>query len=133
MENILIIIFLSLSLLVTYLVFSIILSNLIKTNYEKDNIIEDLEKNIKELVSELKSVNIELQEANRIINFNEYVFLTYERVVLKTLMSKFSYENEKNLLLNKFMKDCISDFIIWNESPDKQNMIGELLVYVKKE
>ncbi len=44
-----------------------------------------------------------------------------------------SYENEKNLLLNKFMKDCISDFIIWNESPDKQNMIGELLVYVKKE
>ena len=41
--------------------------------------------------------------------------------------------NEKNLLLNKFMKDCISDFIIWNESPDKKNMIGELFVYVKKE
>ena len=133
MENILIIIFLSFSLLITYLVFSIILSKLIKTNYEKDNLIEDLEKNIKELVSELKSVNTELQEANRIINSNEYVSLAYERVVLKTVMSKFSYENEKNLLLNKFMKDCISDFIIWNESPDKQNMIGELFVYVKKE
>ena len=38
----------------------------------------------------------------------------------------------KNLLLNKFMKDCISEFVIWNESPDKQNMIGELFVYVKK-
>ena len=133
MENILIIIFLSFSLLITYLVFSIILSKLIKTNYEKDNLIEDLEKNIKELVSELKSVNTELQEANRIINSNEYVSLAYERVVLKTVMPKFSYENEKNLLLNKFMKDCISDFIIWNESPDKNNMIGELFVYVKKE
>ena len=95
--------------------------------------IEDLEINVKELLSELKKTNIELHDAHRIINSNEYVSLAYERVVLKTVMSKFSYENEKNLLLNKFMKDCISDFIIWNESPDKNNMIGELFVYVKKE
>ena len=94
--------------------------------------IEDLEINIKELLSELKKTDIELHDAHRKINSNEYVSLAYERVVLKTVMSKFSYENEKNLLLNKFMKDCISDFIIWNESPDKQNMIGELFVYVKK-
>ena len=95
--------------------------------------IEDLETNVKELLSELKKTDIELHDAHRIINSNEYIPLDYERVVLKTVMSKFSYENEKNLLLNKFMKDCISDFIIWNESPDKQNMIGELFVYVKKE
>ena len=95
--------------------------------------IEDLETNIKELLSELKKTDIELHDAHRIINSNEYVSIAYERVILKTVMSKFSYENEKNLLLNKFMKDCISDFIIWNESPDKQNMIGELFVYVKKE
>lgn len=95
--------------------------------------IEDLEINVKELLSELKKIDIELHDAHRIINSNEYVSLAYERIVLKTVMSKFSYENEKNLLLNKFMKDCISDFIIWNESPDKQNMIGELFVYVKKE
>ena len=95
--------------------------------------IEDLETNVKELLSELKKTDIELHDAHRIINSNEYISLDYERVVLKTVMSKFSYENEKNLLLNKFMKDCISDFIIWNESPDKQNMIGELFVYVKKE
>ena len=94
--------------------------------------IEDLEINIKELLSELKKTDIELHDAHRIINSNEYVSLAYERVILKTVMSKFSYENEKNLLLNKFMKDCISEFIIWNESPDKQNMIGELFVYVKK-
>ena len=100
---------------------------------EYDQKIEDLEINIKELLSELKKTDIELHDAHRIINSNEYVSLAYERVVLKTVMSKFSYENEKNLLLNKFMKDCISDFIIWNESPDKQNMIGELFVYVKKE
>ena len=31
------------------------------------------------------------------------------------------------------MKNYISKHIIWNESPDKQNMIGELFVYVKKE
>ena len=95
--------------------------------------IEDLEINVKELLSELKKIDIELHDAHRIINSNEYVSLAYERVILKTVMSKFSYENEKNLLLNKFMKDCISDFIIWNESPDKQNMIGDLFVYVKKE
>ena len=95
--------------------------------------IEDLEINIKELLSELKKTDIELHDAHRIINSNEYISLAYERVVLTTVMSKFSYENEKNLLLNKFMKDCISDFVIWNESPDKQNMIGELFVYVKKE
>ena len=95
--------------------------------------IEDLEINIKELLSELKKTDIELHDAHRIINSNEYVSLNYERIILKTEMSKFSYENEKNLLLNKFMKDCISDYIIWNESPDRQNMIGELFVYVKKE
>ena len=100
---------------------------------EHNQKIEDLEINIKELLSELKKTNIELHEAHRIINSNEYAYLVYERVVLTTVMSKFSYENEKNLLLNKFMKDCISDFVIWNESPDKQNMIGELFVYVKKE
>ena len=100
---------------------------------EYDQKIEDLEINIKELLSELKKTDIELHDAHRIINSNEYISLAYERIVLKTVMSKFSYENEKNLLLNKFMKDCISDFIIWNESPDKQNMIGELFVYVKKE
>ena len=99
---------------------------------EHNEKIEDLEINIKELLSELKKTDIELHDAHRIINSNEYVSIAYERVVLKTVMSKFSYENEKNLLLNKFMKDCISDFIIWNESPDKQNMIGELFVYVKK-
>ena len=95
--------------------------------------IEDLEINIKELLSELKKTNIELHDAHRIINSNEYVYLAYECIVLKTTVSKFSYENEKNLLLNKFMKDCISEFVIWNESPDKQNMIGELFIYVKKE
>ena len=100
---------------------------------EHNQRIEDLEINIKELLSELRKTDIELHDAHRIINSNEYVSLAYERVILKTVMSKFSYENEKNLLLNKFMKDCISDFIIWNESPDKQNMIGELFVYVKKE
>ena len=95
--------------------------------------IEDLEINVKELLSELKKTDIELHDAYRIINSNEYISLAYERIILKTVMSKFSYENEKSLLLNKFMKDCIHDFIIWNESPDKQNMIGELFVYVKKE
>ena len=104
-----------------------------KKEKEHNQKIEDLEINIKELLSELKKTDIELHDVHRIINSNEYVSLAYERVVLKTIMSKFSYENEKNLLLNKFMKDCIHDFIIWNESPDKQNMIGELFVYVKKE
>ena len=104
-----------------------------KKEKEHNEKVEYLETNIKELLSELKKTDIELHDAHRIINSNEYVSLAYERVILKTVMSKFSYENEKNLLLNKFMKDCISDFIIWNESPDKQNMIGELFVYVKKE
>ena len=94
--------------------------------------IEDLEINVKELLSELKKIDIELHDAHRIINSNEYIHDSYEATNLKIEMSKFSYENEKNLLLNKFMKDCISEFVIWNESPDKQNMIGELLVYVKK-
>ena len=106
---------------------------LIYDNSEDLQKIEELEINVKELLSELKKTDIELHDAHRIINSNEYVSIAYERVVLKTVMSKFSYENEKNLLLNKFMKDCISDFIIWNESPDKQNMIGELFIYVKKE
>ena len=74
-----------------------------------------------------------LKRLERPYNSHEYISLAYERIILKTVMSKFSYENEKSLLLNKFMKDCIHDFIIWNESPDKQNMIGELFVYVKKE
>ena len=94
--------------------------------------IEDLEINIKELLSELKKIDIELHDAHRIINSNEYISLAYECIVLKTTVSKFSYENEKNLLLNKFMKDYISNCIIWNESPDKNTMIGELFVYVKK-
>ena len=104
-----------------------------KKEKEHNQKIEDLEINIKELLSELKKTDIELHDAHRIINSNEYISLAYEPIVLKTTMSKFSYENEKNLLLNKFMKDCISDYIIWNESPDKKNMIGELFVYVKKE
>ena len=104
-----------------------------KKEKENNQKIEDLEINIKELLSELKKTNIELHDAHRIINSNEYIHDSYEATNLKIEMSKFSYENEKNLLLNKFMKDCISDYIIWNESPDKQNMIGELFVYVKKE
>ena len=104
-----------------------------KKEKEHNQKIEDLEINIKELLSELKKKNIELHDAQRIINSNEYIQDSYEATNLKIEMSKFSYENEKNLLLNKFMKDCISDFVIWNESPDKKNMIGELFVYVKKE
>ena len=104
-----------------------------KKEKEHNQKIEDLEINIKELLSELKKTDIELHDAHRIINSNEYIYDSYDATNLKIEMSKFSYENEKNLLLNKFMKDCISDFIIWNESPDKQNMIGELFIYVKKE
>ena len=135
MENILIILISSFIFLfiVLLLGFKQELNKYKKEILEKELKIEDLEINVKELLSELKKTNTELYDAHRIINSNEYVSLAYERVVLKTVMSKFSYENEKNLLLNKFMKDCISDFIIWNESPDKQNMIGELFVYVKKE
>ena len=103
-----------------------------KKEKEYDHKVEDLEINIKELLSELKKTDIELHDAHRIINSNEYIHVSYDATNLKIEMSKFSYENEKNLLLNKFMKDCISEFVIWNESPDKQNMIGELFVYVKK-
>ena len=135
MENILIILISSFIFLFIILLlgFKQELNKYKKEILEKELKIEDLELNITELYSELKKTNIELHDAHRIINSNEYVSLAYESVVLKTVMSKFSYENEKNLLLNKFMKDCISDFIIWNESPDKNNMIGELFVYVKKE
>ena len=135
MENILIILISSFIFLFIILLlgFKQELNKYKKEILEKELKIEDLELNITELYSELKKTNIELHDAHRIINSNDYVSLAYERVVLKTVMSKFSYENEKNLLLNKFMKDCISDFIIWNESPDKQNMIGELFIYVKKE
>ena len=135
MENILIILISSFIFLFIILLlgFKQELNKYKKEILEKELKIEDLEINVKELLSELKKANIELHDAHRLINSNEYVSLAYERVVLKTVMSKFSYENEKNLLLNKFMKDCISDFIIWNESPDKNNMIGELFVYVKKE
>ena len=135
MENILIILISSFIFLFIILLlgFKQELNKYKKEILEKELKIEDLELNITELYSELKKTNIELHDAHRIINSNDYVSLAYESVVLKTVMSKFSYENEKNLLLNKFMKDCISDFIIWNESPDKNNMIGELFVYVKKE
>ena len=135
MENILIILISSFIFLFIILLlgFKQELNKYKKEILEKELKIEDLELNITELYSELKKTNIELHDAHRIINSNEYISLAYECIVLKTTVSKFSYENEKNLLLNKFMKDCISDFIIWNESPDKNNMIGELFVYVKKE
>ena len=95
--------------------------------------IEDLEINIKELLSELKKTNIELHDAHRIINSNEYIHDSYDATNLKIEMSKFSYENQKQEILSKSLRDYFSKFIIWNESPDKQNMIGELFVYVKKE
>ena len=95
--------------------------------------VEDLEINIKELLSELKKTNIELHDAHRIINSNEYIHDSYDATNLKIEMSKFSYENQKQEILSKSLRDYFSKFIIWNESPDKQNMIGELLVYVKKE
>lgn len=95
--------------------------------------IEDLEINVKELLSELKKTDIELHDAHRIINSNEYIHDSYEVTNLKIEMSKFSYENQKQEILSKSLRDYFSKFIIWNESPDKQNMIGELFVYVKKE
>ena len=95
--------------------------------------IEDLEINVKELLSELKKIDIELHDAHRIINSNEYIDDVYKIDNLKVEMSKFVYENQKEELLNKIMKDYISKCIVWNESPDKKNMIGELFVYVKKE
>lgn len=94
--------------------------------------IEDLEINIKELLSELKKTDIELHDAHRIINSNEYIHDSYDATNLKIEMSKFSYENQKQEILSKSLRDYFSKFIIWNESPDKQNMIGELFVYVKK-
>ena len=95
--------------------------------------IEDLEINVKELLSELKKTDIELHDAHRIINSNEYIHDSYEATNLKIEMSKFSYENQKQEILSKLLRDYFSKFIIWNESPDKKNMIGELFVYVKKE
>ena len=94
--------------------------------------IEDLEINIKELLSELKKTDIELHDAHRIINSNEYIHDSYDATNLKIEMSKFSYENQKQEILSKSLRDYFSKFIIWNESADKQNMIGELFVYVKK-
>lgn len=95
--------------------------------------IEDLETNVKELLSELKKTDIELHDAHRIINSNEYIHDSYDAINLKIEMSKFSYENQKQEILSKSLRDYFSKFIIWNESPDKNNMIGELFVYVKKE
>ena len=100
---------------------------------EYDQKIEDLEINIKELLSELKKTDIELHDAHRIINSNEYIHDSYDATNLKIEMSKFSYENQKQEILSKSLRDYFSKFIIWNESPDKKNMIGELFVYVKKE
>ena len=100
---------------------------------EHNQKIEDLEINIKELLSELKKTDIELHDAHRIINSNEYIHDSYDATNLKIEMSKFSYENQKQEILSKSLRDYFSKFIIWNESPDKQNMIGELFVYVKKE
>ena len=94
--------------------------------------IEDLEINVKELLSELKKIDIELHDAHRIINSNEYLHDSYEATNLKIEMSKFSYENQKQEILSKSLRDYFSKFIVWNESPDKQNVIGELFVYVKK-
>ena len=99
---------------------------------EHNQKIEDLEINIKELLSELKKTDIELHDAHRIINSNEYIHDSYDATNLKIEMSKFSYENQKQEILSKSLRDYFSKFIIWNESPDKQNMIGELFVYVKK-
>ena len=100
---------------------------------EHNQKIEDLEINVKELLSELKKTNIELHDAHRIINSNEYIHDSYDATNLKIEMSKFSYENQKQEILSKSLRDYFSKLIIWNESPDKQNMIGELFVYVKKE
>ena len=100
---------------------------------EYEQKIEDLEINVKELLSELKKTDIELHDEHRIINSNEYIHDSYDATNLKIEMSKFSYENQKQEILSKSLRDYFSKFIIWNESPDKQNMIGELFVYVKKE
>ena len=104
-----------------------------KKEKEHNEKVEYLETNIKELLSELKKTDIELHDAHRIINSNEYIHDSYDTTNLKIEMSKFSYENQKQEILSKSLRDYFSKFIIWNESPDKQNMIGELFVYVKKE
>ena len=49
---------------------------------EYDQKIEDLEINIKELLSELKKTDIELHDAHRIINSNEYVSLPTVPVIV---------------------------------------------------
>lgn len=98
---------------------------------EHNQKIEDLEINIKELISELKKTDIELHDAHRIINSNEFVLNDVEIINLKLVLSKTNYENKK--FLDKDMKEYISNLFIWNESPDKNNMIGELFIYVKKE
>ena len=135
MENILIILISSFIFLFIFLLLSFKqeLNKYKKEILEKELKIKDLELNITELFSELKKTNIELQEANRIINSNEFLIDKFEGINLKLEISKFNYENHKQERLNDFMKNHISKFIIWNESPDKQNMIGELFVYVKKE
>ena len=74
--------------------------------------IEDLETNIKELLSELKKTDIELHDAHRIINSNEYIHDSYEATNLKIEMSKFSYENQKQEILSKSLRDYFSKFII---------------------
>lgn len=135
MENILIILISSFIFLFIFLLLSFKqqLNKYKKEILEKESNIKDLELNITELYSELKKTNIELQESNRIINSNEFIYNSYDTTNLKIEMSKFSYENQKQEILSKLLKDYFSKFIIWNESPDKQNMIGELFVYVKKE
>ena len=140
MENILIIlIFCFIFLFIILLLgFNQELNKYKKEILKKELKIDDLELNITELYSELKKTNIELQESNRIINsnefiLNEFILNEFERINLKLELSKFNYENHKQERLNEFMKNYISNFIIWNESPDKQNMIGDLFVYVKKE
>ena len=135
MENILIILISSFIFLfiVLLLSFKQELNKYKKEILEKELKIKDLDLNITELYSELKKTNIELQESNRIINYNEFTINQFEGINLKLEISKFNYENQKEERLNDFIKNYFSKFIIWNESPDKQNMIGELLVYVKKE
>ena len=135
MENLLIIIisFFTFLYLILIISFKQEINKYKKENINKDIKIKDLELNVIELISELRKTNIELEEVNRIINSNEFNITQFEGINLKLEISKFSYENQKEERLNDFMKNYISKFIIWNESPDKQNMIGELFVYVKKE
>lgn len=66
--------------------------------------VEDLEINIKELLSELKKTNIELHHAHRIITSNEYIHDSYDATNLKIEMSKFSYENQKQEILSKSLE-----------------------------